>query len=276
MALPGFLTALRLGDEPSRAYFSRLPEHHVCVIVALDGPAGSGKSTTARRVADRLGWLYLDTGAMYRAATLAVMRAGLPLDTETAAAVGPEAVTSAAVAAPLEISTDPGEPRVLLDGEDVAAEIRGTAVTRAVSAVSALTAVREHLVAEQRRIVAAAAHDGRGIVVEGRDIGTVVVPDAELKVFLTASEDVRAGRRDADDTTAGRGAAVDTRSDLARRDRLDSSRVSSPLRPADDAVEVDTSRLDIDGVLAHLQDLAAEGGLLDHTADAAGVGSHGG
>ena len=101
-----------------------------------------------------------------------------------------------------------------------------------------------------------------------------MVPGAELKIFLTASEDVRAGRRDAENTTAGRATAGDTRSEIARRDRLDSSRASSPLRPADDAVEVDTSRLDIDGVLAHLQDLAAERGLLDHTADA--VGTHGG
>ena len=130
-------------------------------VVAVDGPSGTGKSTTARGLTSRLDARYLDTGAMYRAATLAVMRAGLPLDTETTAAVGPEVVTSAAVAAPLEMSTDPTEPRVLLDGEDVAAEIRGTAVTRAVSAVSALTAVREHLVAEQRRIVAEAAEDGR-------------------------------------------------------------------------------------------------------------------
>jgi CMP/dCMP kinase len=236
-------------------------------VVAVDGPSGTGKSTTARGLATRLDARYLDTGAMYRAATLAVMRAGLPLDTETTAAVGPEAVTAAAVAAPLQMSTDPTEPRVRLDGEDVGAEIRGAAVTRAVSAVSALTAVREHLVAEQRRIVAEAGRDGRGIVVEGRDIGTVVVPDADLKIFLTASADVRADRRGAEDTTAGR-TPGDTRADLARRDRLDSSRTASPLRPADDAVEVDTSRLDVDGVLAHLQQLAAERGLLDHPADA--------
>lgn len=248
-------------------------------VVAVDGPSGTGKSTTARGLATRLEARYLDTGAMYRAATLAVMRAGLPLDTETTTAVGPEAVTTAAVGAPLAMSTDPGEPRVTLGGEDVGAEIRGAAVTRAVSAVSALAAVREHLVSEQRRIVAEAEHDGCGIVVEGRDIGTVVVPDAQLKIFLVASDDVRAGRRTAEDAGAGRGGtAASTWTDLARRDRLDSSRASSPLRPADDAVEVDTSRLDVDGVLDHLQRLADERGLLDHCADAVQVsaGAHGG
>ena len=129
---------------------------------------------------------------------------------------------------------------------------------------------------EQRRIVAEVVEDGGGIVVEGRDIGTVVTPDAGLKVFLTASELVRAGRRDAENTAAGRaGAAPDTQADLARRDRLDSSRTASPLRPAEDAVEVDTSTLDIDGVLARLQELAEDRGLVTGLADA-GVGHIGG
>ena len=240
-------------------------------VVAVDGPSGTGKSTTARGLAIRLDARYLDTGAMYRAVTLAVMRAGVDLDVADTAAEGRDEVVAVAVGSRLEMSTDPTEPRVLLDGEDVAAEIRGSAVTGAVSAVSALTAVRRHLVAEQRRIAEDALADGRGIVVEGRDIGTVVLPDAGLKIFLTASENVRAGRRTAEDSAASRPGGTDVRSDLARRDRLDSSRAASPLRPADDAVEVDTSTLDIDGVLARLQELAAQRGLV---ADArAGIGA---
>ena len=244
-------------------------------VVAVDGPSGTGKSTTARGLALRLNARYLDTGAMYRAATLAVLRSGVALNAADTAAEGHDEVTAIAVDARLELSTDPAEPRVRLDGADVEAEIRGGEVTGAVSAVSALTAVRAQLVGEQRRIVAAALADGQGIVVEGRDIGTVVVPDADLKIFLTASEMVRAGRRTAEDTAAGRSGAPDARTDLARRDRLDSSRAASPLRPADDAVEVDTSTLDIDGVLARLQELAEDRGLVTGLADV-GVGRSGG
>ncbi|GAA4937164.1 cytidylate kinase [Actinomycetospora succinea] len=242
-------------------------------VVAVDGPSGTGKSTTARGLAMRLDARYLDTGAMYRAVTLAVLRSGLPLDVATTSADGSDDVSAVALAARVTVSTDPAEPRVRLDGEDVAAEIRGTAVTGAVSAVSALTDVRTHLVAEQRRIVAEALADGAGIVVEGRDIGTVVLPDAGLKVFLTASSLVRAGRRTAEDTAAGRVDAPDAQTDLARRDQLDSSRAASPLRPAEDAVEVDTSALDIDGVLDRLQDLAGDRDMIVGFADA-GVGSH--
>jgi cytidylate kinase len=244
-------------------------------VVAVDGPSGTGKSTTARGLAMRLDARYLDTGAMYRAATLAVLRSDVPLDVAKTASEGNDDVVAVALGARVELSTDPAEPRVRLDGEDVDAEIRGTQVTAAVSAVSALTAVREHLVDEQRRIVAEVVEDGGGIVVEGRDIGTVVTPEAGLKVFLTASELVRAGRRDAENTAAGRAGAQDTQADLARRDRLDSSRTASPLRPAEDAVEVDTSTLDIDGVLARLQELAEDRGLVTGLADA-GVGHIGG
>ena len=239
------------------------PEMVLQGIVAVDGPSGTGKSTTARGIALRLGARYLDTGAMYRAATLAVMRAEVPLDAARTDADGNDEAVAVAVDADLVMSTDPAEPRVLLGGEDVGAEIRGLEVTRAVSAVSALTAVREHLVAEQRRIVGETVADGAGIVVEGRDIGTVVVPDAPLKIYLIASDHVRADRRTAEDTSAGRTAdAASTGADLARRDRLDSSRASSPLRAAPDAVEVDTSLLDVDGVLDRLEDLAAERGML--------------
>lgn len=232
-------------------------------VVAVDGPSGTGKSTTARGLAVRLGARYLDTGAMYRAATLAVMRADVPLDASRTDADGHDDAVGVAVHADLVMSTDPTEPRVRLDGDDVAAEIRGTDVTRNVSAISAMAEVRRHLVGEQRRIVAEAAADGVGIVVEGRDIGTVVVPDADLKIYLVASDTVRAGRRSAEDTTAGRATDPSTTgADLARRDRLDSSRTASPLRAAEDAVEVDTSVLDIEGVLDRLEDLAAERGML--------------
>ncbi|GAA4813039.1 (d)CMP kinase [Actinomycetospora chlora] len=242
-------------------------------VVAVDGPSGTGKSTTARGLAMRLGARYLDTGAMYRAATLAVLRAGAPLDVAATTADGHDDVVAVVLGARLDLSTDPAEPRVRLDGEDVGAEIRGSEVTGAVSAVSALTAVRAHLVAEQRRVVDEALAAGAGIVVEGRDIGTVVLPDAGLKVFLTASALVRAGRRDAENTAAGRSGGPDVAADLARRDTLDSSRAASPLRPADDAVEVDTSALDIDGVLDRLQDLAEDRDMIVGFADA-GVGSH--
>ena len=246
-------------------------------VVAVDGPSGTGKSTTARGLALRLDARYLDTGAMYRAATLAVMRSGVPLDTADTAAEGRDEIVAIALGADLTLSTDPDAPHVRLDGDDVGAEIRGSAVTKAVSAVSSLAAVRDHLVAEQRRVVAEVLETHGGIVVEGRDIGTVVVPEARLKIFLTASETVRADRRTAEDT--GRGSTVsstDTRTDLTRRDRLDSSRAASPLRPAPDAVEVDTSALDIDGVLARLHTLAAERGLIAPALMPSGhAGAHG-
>ncbi|WP_018332189.1 (d)CMP kinase [Actinomycetospora chiangmaiensis] len=232
-------------------------------VVAVDGPSGTGKSTTARGLAMRLGARYLDTGAMYRAATLAVMRSGVAPDATTTDADGHDEAVAVALAADLVMSTDPAEPRVRLGGEDVAAEIRGVEVTRNVSAISALTEVRRHLVDEQRRIIAEAHDDGSGIVVEGRDIGTVVAPDADLKIYLVASDTVRAGRRSAEDTSAGRATdATTTGADLARRDRLDSSRAASPLRAAEDAVEVDTSALDVEGVLDRLEELAAERGML--------------
>lgn len=232
-------------------------------VVAVDGPSGTGKSTTARGLAMRLHARYLDTGAMYRAATLAVMRSGVALDATVTDADGHDDAVAVALAADLVMSTDPAEPRVRLGGEDVGAEIRGAEVTRNVSAISALTEVRRHLVAEQRRIIAEAQGDGSGIVVEGRDIGTVVAPDADLKIYLVASDTVRAGRRSAEDTSAGRATdATATGADLARRDRLDSSRAASPLRAAEDAVEVDTSALDVEGVLDRLEELAAERGML--------------
>ena len=226
-------------------------------VVALDGPSGTGKSTVARQLATETGAAYLDTGAMYRAVTAAVLRAGAdPAD--------PTGVERVARASELRIGTDPQQPWVTLDGSGVDREIRGPEVTAAVSAVSAVPALREVLVAEQRRIVREALDGPGGIVVEGRDIGTAVVPDARLKVYLTASDDARAERRNTQDAAAGHraGDLVSTRADVQRRDAHDSSRAASPLRMAEDAVELDTTDLDVAGVLEQLRKLAECRGLL--------------
>ena len=209
-------------------------------VVAVDGPSGSGKSTVSRRLATALDGVYLDTGAMYRAVTWAVLDAGVdPADTDSVAKIAQE--TS------LFIGTDPVHPRFFANGTDVSAIIRGPAVTAAVSAVAAVPAVRRHLVTLQRQIIAAHPR----IVVEGRDIATVVAPDAELKVYLTASAAARARRRSTENAT---GLAA-TRADLERRDAYDSSRVADPLRQAADAIEVDTTGLGIDAVVERLLDL---------------------
>lgn len=221
-------------------------------VVAVDGPAGTGKSTVARRLAAALGAQYLDTGAMYRAAALGVLRAG-------ADPGEPDAVYEVVAQRHIEVGTDPGAPLVFLDGEDVAREIRGPAVTTAVSPVSALPEVRRLLVAQQRRIIHHATVDGGGIVVEGRDIGTVVVPDAPLKVFLTADAAQRAARRAAQD---GAEDVTQVHRDVERRDRFDSSRAASPMRAAEDAVELDTTALDVEAVLARLHGLVVARGML--------------
>lgn len=227
-------------------------------VVAMDGPSGTGKSTVARRLARECGAGYLDTGAMYRAATLAVLRAGL------GATSADGDVVAAASGARLESVTDAAAPAILLDGEDVEAEIRGPAVTGLVSAVSAHAGVRNLLVGRQREHVAAALAAGGGMVVEGRDIGTVVVPDAALKVYLTASDEIRAARRGAQDRKHGRGGADASAvlADVRRRDRLDSTRTVSPLAAADDAVVLDTDDLSVDAVLDELRRLVGERGLL--------------
>ncbi|GEL26133.1 cytidylate kinase [Pseudonocardia sulfidoxydans NBRC 16205] len=226
-------------------------------VVAMDGPSGTGKSTVSRRLAAALGAAYLDTGATYRAATLAVLRAGLD---HSASA---DDMVAAANAARIASGTDPGAPTIHLDGDDVAAEIRGGPVTTFVSAVSALPGVRDRLVAAQQAVIAAALAGPGGIVVEGRDIGTVVAPDAPLKVYLTASDEVRAARRGRQDARAGRGVdAAVTLADVRRRDRLDSTRAVSPLHKADDALLVDTDELSVDAVLDELLRLAAERGLV--------------
>ena len=215
------------------------------LLLAIDGPSGTGKSTVSRAVAEHLGAKYLDTGAMYRVATLWVLRQGIdPADSD--------AVAAATADLPLAVSDDPRSTEVLLDGEDVSGEIRGPEVTQNVSAVSAIPAVRENLVDLQRRLAA----DAGRCVVEGRDIGTVVLPDVPAKVFMTAAAEVRARRRHAQDIAAGRDADYDeVLADVIRRDELDSSRATSPLRPADDAVVLDTSELDVEEVIDHILDV---------------------
>ncbi|MBF6101451.1 (d)CMP kinase [Nocardia cyriacigeorgica] len=214
----------------------------------MDGPSGTGKSSVSRRLAARLGARYLDTGAMYRVATLRVLRAGVDL-------TDPAAIAAAVADLPLTIGTDPSRELIQLDGADVSDEIRGDAVTKAVSAVSAVPEVREALVALQREIAVSA---GR-IVVEGRDIGTVVLTDADAKIYMTASAEARAQRRNQQNIAEGRGddyAAV--LADVQRRDTLDSTRKVSPLRPAADAVLVDTSELSMDEVIDELYRVVAQ------------------
>ena len=214
------------------------------VVIAVDGPAGTGKSSVSRGLARQLGARYLDTGSMYRIVTLALLRAGVNLDDAGAIA--------AASDVPISVGHDPEIEQAYLGGEDVSAEIRGDEVTGAVSAVSAVPEVRERLVLLQRRL--AAGTDS--VVVEGRDIGTVVLPDADVKIFLTASAETRARRRNDQNVAAGLpddypGVLADVR----RRDHLDSTRSVSPLRAADDAVVVDTSGMTRDEVIAHLCEL---------------------
>lgn len=237
------MNGVRVPAELEDAVFGDGP-----LTVAMDGPSGTGKSSVSRKLAIRLGARYLDTGAMYRVATLRVLRAGADLD-------DPASIVAAVKELPLAIGTDPTREFVELDGEDVSSEIRGDAVTKAVSAVSAVGEVREVLVATQREIAAGA---GR-IVVEGRDIGTVVLPDADAKIYLTASAQARAQRRNDQNIREGRGddyAAV--LADVQRRDSLDSNRAVSPLRPAVDAVLVDTSELTMDEVIDELYRVVAQ------------------
>ncbi|AEF39987.1 (d)CMP kinase [Hoyosella subflava] len=218
------------------------------VVIAIDGPAGTGKSSVSRRVAERLRARYLDTGAMYRIATLHALRSGADVD-------DPVALAAVTANLPFSIGSDPQSEQVMLDGEDVGTEIRGAAVTGAVSAVAAVPAVREQLVELQRRLSVAADR----IVIEGRDIGTVVLPEASVKIFLTASPEARAKRRNDQNIAEGRGDNYDeVLADVIRRDEFDSNRSVSPLRPAEDALIVDTSDLTLDGVVDHLLALIEE------------------
>jgi CMP/dCMP kinase len=204
------------------------------VVVAMDGPSGSGKSSTSRGVANRLGLRYLDTGAQFRALTWWMLQHDVDVD-------DPDAVAATADKPVLKSGTDPTSPTITLDDTDVAGPIRSAEVTAAVSAVSAVPEVRARLLAEQRAIIG-----GGGIVVEGRDIGTVVAPHAAVKVFLTAAPDARAVRRTAE--LSGTDVAT-TERDLLRRDRADSGRVSAPLVMAEDAHHIDTTAYTLEEVV---------------------------
>lgn len=214
-------------------------------VIALDGPSGTGKSSVARAVAARLGAAYLDTGAMYRAATVAVLDAGVNLDDKVAVA---RAVSEATIA----VGTNARREVVKVDGVDVRERIRGAEVTRAVSPVSAVPAVRRLLVARQRELVA----DADAVVVEGRDIGTVVLPGATLKVYLTAAPEVRAQRRAAQLGVTDPDKIAALAADMRRRDEYDTRRADSPLRPAADAVVVDSTELKQDETVARVVELA--------------------
>ncbi|WP_304454328.1 (d)CMP kinase [Nocardiopsis sp. YSL2] len=220
------------------------------IVIAIDGPSGSGKSSTAKGVARARDLRYLDTGAMYRALTWWMLDHGV--DVNDAAAV------AALVERPvIEMGTDPSAPTVSVDGRDVAAEIRGKDVTGSVSAVSAVPEARALLVRTQREVIDAARRESAGIVVEGRDITTVVAPEAPVKLFLTASAEARAMRRSKEVRTSDVAA---TQADLARRDKLDSSRAHSPLTQTADATELDTTGLSLDEVIGLVVKLADEVG----------------
>ena len=206
------------------------------LVVAVDGPSGSGKSSTARGVAQRLSLAYLDTGAMYRAMTWALLQAGVDLE-------DPAAIAKAAEGVRLESGTDPLDPAIRANGVDVAEPIRSDQVTASVSLVAAVPQVRRLLVELQRAIIDSS--DQR-IVVEGRDIGSTVAPDAEVKIYLVADPAARAARRAAEDGVADASA---TELALARRDQIDSTRAASPLAQAPGAVVVDSTHLSLDEVI---------------------------
>ncbi|RXZ77277.1 (d)CMP kinase [Paenibacillaceae bacterium] len=212
--------------------------------IAIDGPAGAGKSTVARKVAKRLHYVYIDTGAMYRAVTLSAIRAGI--DFSDVARLGELAAT-------LNIELKPGEKSQLVsvNGEDVTEAIRSRDVTLGVSAVAAVEAVREHLVDMQRRLASL-----KGVVMDGRDIGSHVLPDAELKIFLTADIRVRAARRLQEIDQAERIDLEQLAAEIAERDRKDQEREISPLVRAADAITVDSSYLTIEQVVEQIADLS--------------------
>ena len=214
-------------------------------VIAIDGPSGSGKSSVSRAVAAELGFDYLDTGAMYRAMTWWMLNQGIDVHDR-------DAVAAACHEPNIVSRTSPQDPRISVNGIDVSSPIRDTPVTAAVSFVSAVPAVRALLVEKQRQ---AAQNAARGIVIEGRDIGTVVMPNADVKIYLTADPEIRAARRAAEDAARAGGVDVDdavikaTHDILAKRDHLDSNRETSPLSKADDAVHVDATELTLEQVI---------------------------
>ena len=225
---------------------------HAGLVIAVDGPAGSGKSTAARGAARALGLRYLDTGSTYRALTWWLLTHGADIS-------DPDVVAACAQRPVIEVGTDPEAPAIRVDGTDVAGPIRTREVSNAVSAVASVPEVRRHLVAMQQGIIADALAAGAGIVAEGRDIGTAVAPDAPVKVFLTASETVRARRRAADLAADPAATFALTRAEQAQRDRSDAPQMAR----AADAVEIDTTALGLDEVIREivaLADRAAPGG----------------
>jgi cytidylate kinase len=219
------------------------------IIIAIDGPAGAGKSTIAKKVAARLGYAYIDTGAMYRAVTLCFLRSGAPFSEEV--------VTRDAETMDLSFAYKDGVNRVYVNGEEVTEAIRTLEVSRNVSRVSAVGGVRKAMVALQRKIGSRG-----GVVMDGRDIGTVVFPHAELKVFLTASVEERARRRYLELKEKGEDVDLeDLKKRIAERDHLDETREIAPLRKADDAVLVDSTTLSIDEVTAKIVALAERNGV---------------
>jgi cytidylate kinase len=218
-------------------------------VIAVDGPAGSGKSSTARGVAAELGLRYLDTGAMYRALTWWLI--GQQLDFADPATVARNARRPV-----IEVTTDPASPVVRVDGADVTGLIRTREVSNAVSAVASVPEVRAHLVARQQAILAAACAAGAGIVAEGRDIGTVVAPQAVVKVFLTASEEARAVRRSADLAADPGATAAVTQDEQRRRDTADAPRSAM----AGDAIKVDSTVMSLDQVIGLIVRVAGERG----------------
>lgn len=221
------------------------------MIIAIDGPAGSGKSTTARAVADRLGFRYLDTGAMYRAAALAFKNAGISPASDSA--------SSLVETMRIDVRYSGGKTSVRLDGADVTDLIRRPDVSSIVSEVARIPAVRERLVSEQRRMAREFIAGGEGVVLDGRDIGTHVFPDADVKVFVVAEDNVRAARRMSELRSQGVGSTYEeVLSEIRHRDRLDSTRTLAPLRRAEDAVEIDTTDLSIDRQVEIVEQIARE------------------
>ncbi len=220
------------------------------LVIAIDGPVGSGKSTVARRAAQLLDYIYVDTGAMYRAVALKALRHGLPFDAA-------ENLIALAEKTQIDLQAENGRQRVLLDGEDVTEAIRAPEVSQASSKVAVIAGVRKVLVAEQRR----AGRQG-GVVMEGRDIGSVVFPDAELKIYLTASSEVRAQRRWREHEQKGDAISLErTLEEVRERDRRDRERTASPLVRAADAVLVDSTAMEAEEVARLIVMLAQSPGI---------------